>query len=52
MHRSVNSNFLVNFKIIQYSKTENTIFLELGLYCNNRYISIVETIIDILYMLQ
>jgi hypothetical protein len=44
----VNSNFPIDFKIIQSSKIENTIFLELGLYCSKHCISTVEVTIDIL----
>jgi hypothetical protein len=44
----VNSNISIDFKIIQSSKTENTIFLELGLYYSNHYISTVEATVDIL----
>jgi hypothetical protein len=44
----VNSNFPIDFKIIQSSKIENIIFLELDLYCSKHYISIVEATVDIL----
>jgi hypothetical protein len=34
--------------MIQSSKLENTIFLELGLYYSNYYINIVEDTVDVL----